>query len=98
MLAWLITTRSQVQILLPLLAMMFCAYCLHEVQVPSCAAWPQRCPKCLSAPFALVSTDERTNGMEPQGPGRKVAWPIQDGSAGRGSRVGFFGTTGVSLG
>lgn len=78
---------------------MLCAHCLQEVRVPSFAAWPQACPKCSSTPFALVSNVERIDGMESQGPGRKVAWGNQGGSAGSGSRVGFFGTsTGVILG
>lgn len=80
--------------------LMLCGHCLQEVRVPSYAAWPQACPKCFVTPFSLVSLDERTNGMEPQGPGRKVVWITQDGSAGSGSRARFFGTitTGVNLG
>src|SRR5574341_931483 len=85
-LAWLITKRSQVRILPPLLLLMLCACCLQEVLVPMSAAWPECCPHCRCVPFALMSIG-RQDGMYSRRPGRKVARTTRDCSAGRGSRA-----------
>ena len=69
--------------------MMLCAHCLREVFVPLFAAWPQACPRCYAAPFALISLNEIVkDGMSEQGPERgETARTTQGHPAGRGSRV-----------
>lgn len=72
--------------------MLLCAHCLKEVRVPIYAAWPQFCPRCLAAPFALVSINaEQRDGMSAQGPERGLAASTTQGHpAGRGSRVNLI--------
>ena len=77
--------------------MMFCARCLREVFVPLFAAWPQACPRCYAAPFALICVNLiAEDGMSPQGPERGTTAKTSQGyPAGRGSRVNLFqGTSG----
>ena len=72
--------------------MMLCAHCLREVRVPVYAVWPPFCPRCLAAPFGLVSINEQTkDGMSAQGPERGITASLtQDYPAGRGSRVNLI--------